>query len=264
MKDVWIYSVVASLWPQREGKREGKGARGGMGPYCLSSPSSPSPMSPPASGMLPRFRLSITPAPVATDPSAPLQQCLDLGLGRQACASRDQSTPEREDGQPPDSADTPATSREVGSFTHDRESGIYSLQWESMSEFHVWRQAEERAHSIELIASSTVSGGRLWLQKRVYVCARQLSGGPNKYKKKYNRFRKIGTKKTGCRCRVIIKRYHHTPIVLGRYFNAHDHDLGLGNVAYMRLSRAARETINSMLIQQVDRRVIVRNYLNII
>jgi hypothetical protein len=210
--------------------------------------------------MLPRFRLSITPAPVATEPSArtapPLQQCLDLGIGRQACGPHDQSAPEREDGHP---SDTPATSRKVGSFTHDRESGIYSLQWESMSQFHEWCQEEARAHSIEFIASSTVSGGDLWLQKHVYVCARQLSGGPNKYNKKFHRFWKIGTKKTGCHCQVVIKRYHHTPIVLGRYFNVHDHDLGLGNVAYMRLSRAARETVNAMLIQQVDRRAIVRN-----
>jgi hypothetical protein len=135
------------------------------------------------------------------------------------------------------------------------------LQWEDLASFHTWRREEERAHAIELIASSTVSGGRLWLQKRVYVCARQLSGGPNKYKKKFQRFRKIGTKKTGCRCRIVIKRYHHTPIVLGRYVSTHDHDLGLGNIAYMQLSRAARATAKAMLVQQVDRRAIVRHYL---
>jgi len=135
------------------------------------------------------------------------------------------------------------------------------MQWEDLSAFHAWRREEELAHSIELIASSSVSGGRLWLQKRVYVCARQLSGGASKYKKKYNRFRKIGTKKTGCRCWVVIKRYHHMSLVLGRYVDKHDHDLGLANIAYMRLSRAARETARAMLIQQVDRRAIVRNYL---
>jgi hypothetical protein len=135
------------------------------------------------------------------------------------------------------------------------------LHWEDLSTFYAWRREEELTHSIELIASSSVSGGRLWLQKRVYVCARQLSGGPSKYQKKYSRFRKIGSKKTGCRCRVVIKRYHHTPLVLGRYVDKHDHDLGLGNIAYMRLSRAARETARALLVQQVDRRAIVRNYL---
>jgi hypothetical protein len=41
----------------------------------------------------------------------------------------------------------------------------------------------------------------------------------------------------------------------------HDHDLGLGNIAYVWLSCAARETARSMLIQQVDWRAIVRDYL---
>ena len=223
--------------------------------------------------MLPRFRMSIAPAPVAiatelAAQTAPLQLCLDLGIGRQAHGSREAPAElgdtELGDTHPPDSADIPAASHKVGSFINDKERGIYPMQWDDLSSFHTWRREEELAHSIELIASSTVSGGRLWLQKRVYVCARQLSGGPNQYKKKFNRFRKIGTKKTGCRCRVVIKRYHHTPTVLGRYVNVHDHDLGLGNIAYMRLSRDARETVKAMLIQQVDRRAIVRNHFNMI
>jgi hypothetical protein len=217
--------------------------------------------------MLPRFRLSIAPAPVATEPSAaapPLEMCLDLGIGCQARGPRE-ACAEDGDTHPPDSADTPATSRKAGSFSHDQERKIYTLQWEDLSSFHAWRREEELTHSIELIASSTVSGGRLWLQKRVYVCARQLSGGANKYVKKFpHRFRKIGTKKTGCRCRIIIKRYHHTPTVLGRYVNVHDHDLGLGNIAYMRLSRTARETVKTMLVQQIDRRAIVRNLQSLI
>jgi hypothetical protein len=217
--------------------------------------------------MLPCFCLSITPAPVAVAAelsiqTAPLQLCLDLGIGCQASGSRE-APAEHGDTHPPDSADTPATSRKVSSFIYDKERGIYPLQWEDLSSFHAWRREEELAHSVELIAFSTVSEGRLWLQKRIFVCARQLSGGPNKYKKKFSRFRKISTKKTGCRCRTIIKRYYHTPTVLGRYVNVHDHNLGLGNIAYMCLSRSARETVKAMLIQQVDRRAIVRNYVNI-
>jgi hypothetical protein len=70
--------------------------------------------------------------------ATPLELCLDLGVGYQAHGSREESitTPEGGD-RPPDSADSPATS------------------------------------SIELIASSSVSGGRLWLQKRLFVCVRQ-------------------------------------------------------------------------------------------
>src|SRR6266849_2776444 len=234
--------------------------RGGMRPHCVSLPI-PHPI-PSLPTMLPRFCLSIAPADTDRSTAAPLELCLDLGIGYQGHGSREESTttPECRD-HPPDSADTPATSRKVGSLLHDQESEIYPMQWEDLSAFHAWRQEEELAHSIELIASSSVSGGRLWLQKRVYVCACQLSGGASKYKKKYNRFRKIGTKKTGCRCRVVIKHYHHTSLVLGCYVDKHDHDHGLANIAYMHLSRAAQETARAMLIQQVDRRAIVRNYL---
>jgi hypothetical protein len=51
------------------------------------------------------------------------------------------------------------------------------------------------------------------------------------------------------------------PIVLGCYVSTHDHNLGLGNIAYMQLSRAARATAKTMLVQQVDRRAIVHHYL---
>ena len=215
--------------------------------------------------MLPRFCLSVAPAPVATEPAiVPLQLCLDLGIGNQACGFRSGSVPANEDGHPLDSTDIPVTSRDVGSFIYDQENCIYPLEWEDLSSFHIWHWEEEHAHSIELIASSTVSGGWLWLQKRIYVCACQLSGGPNKYQKKFPHcFQKISTKKTGCCCQIVIKWYHHMPTVLGRYVSKHDHDLGLSNIAYMRMSHAACETVRAMLIQQIDQRAIVHN-MNII
>ena len=220
-------------------------------------------MSPPASRILPHFCLSITPAPVATElptPTAPpLEMCLDLGIGCQVHGSEEAS--ESRDTHPLDSTDTPTTSCRVGSFTHDQKNKIYLLQWEDLSSFHVWCQEEELAHSIELIVSSTVSEGCLWLQKHVYVCARQLSGGPNKYNKKFSHcFQKIGTKKTGCHCRIVIKHYHHTPMVLGCYVSGHDHNLGLSNIAYMHLSHTAQETVKTMLIQQIDQRAIMCNH----
>ena len=145
-------------------------------------------MSPTASRILPHFHLSIAPAPVAAElpaPTAPpLKMCLNLGIGCQAHGSEEAS--ESEDTHPLDSADMPTTSHRVGSFTHNWENKIYSLQWENLSFFHMWHREEELAHSIELIASSTVSGGRLWLQKCVYVCTCQLSGGSNKYNKKFS------------------------------------------------------------------------------
>ena len=120
-------------------------------------------MSPLVSKILLCFCLSIAPAPVAaelpTPTTLPLEMCLDLGVGCQVRGSEEAS--ESGDTHPPDSADMPTTSCSVESFTHNQKNKIYSLQWEDLSSFHVWCQEEELAHSIELIASLTVSRGHL-------------------------------------------------------------------------------------------------------
>jgi hypothetical protein len=96
--------------------------------------------------------------------------------------------------------------------------------------------------------------------KHVYICSRQLSGGRSKYQKKHpERQRKIESKKTGCRCRIIIKYYPHTSAILGCYASEHDHEIGLANIAYTWMSRVAREKINYKLSQKIDPREIVRN-----
>ena len=136
--------------------------------------------------MLLCFRLSVAPAPVTMEPAImPLQLCLDLGIGNQAHGFRSESVPANEDGHPLDSTDIPVTSCDVGSFIYNQENCIYPLEWKDLSSFHTWCREEEHAHSIELIASSTVSGVWLWLQKHIYICTCQVSGGPNKYQKKF-------------------------------------------------------------------------------
>jgi hypothetical protein len=133
------------------------------------------------------------------------------------------------------------------------------MEWAGPAEFEAWRREEELAYSIELIPSNTVHGGKLWTLKRTYVCSRQPSGVPKKYQKKFpDRQRKIESKKTGCRCRIIIKSYPHTSAILGRYVSEHDHQTGLANIAYTRMSRVAREKIKYKLAQKIDPREIVR------
>ena len=143
------------MWPQCEGRGT---RRGDVFLLCFPPiPHSPLPASPLM--MLPCFCLSVAPAPVAMEPAiTPLQLCLDLGIGNQARGFRSRSVPANEDGHPPDSTDIPATSCDVGSFIYDQENCIYPLEWEDLSSFHTWHREEEHAHSIELIASSTVSG----------------------------------------------------------------------------------------------------------
>jgi hypothetical protein len=188
---------------------------------------------------LPHFRLSIAPpAPeMSTGPIAPpTQSRLDLRTV------------------------DPATSRRAGSFNYDREHG-FPLEWSNLAEFHAWRREEELAYSIELIGSTVRDGKKnpLWMKKRLFVCSRQPSGGKSKYQKKFpDRQRKIESKKSGCHCKIWIKLYYHTPIVLGRYETEHDHEIGLANIAYTRMSRGARDQIKNMLMQKVDPREIVR------
>jgi hypothetical protein len=134
------------------------------------------------------------------------------------------------------------------------------LEWSDFAAFNAWRREEELRYSIELIPSTVKRGGPLWTEKRLYVCSRQLSGGLKPYEKKNPDWhRKIDSKKTGCGCRVVIKLYPHTDSILGNYMNAHDHEVGSDNIAYTRMSGVAREQIQSMLVQKVDRKEIVRH-----
>jgi hypothetical protein len=212
-----------------------------------------------------RFRLSIAPpdASMMAGPSAPpAELCLDLGLTQSNAPAAPERSPraERPSDDPPETAETPATSTRRGSFNYDRERGNFLLEWSDLAAFNAWRREEELRYSIELIPSRVRSGGTLWTQNRLYVCSRQLSGGRKEYeKKKPDWNRKIGSKKTGCRCRVIIKLYLHTDTILGHYRNAHDHEVSSANIAYTQMSGVAREQIKSMLVQKVDHKEIVRN-----
>jgi hypothetical protein len=198
---------------------------------------------------LPPFRLSVArPTTLTPGPSAlPQELSLDLRAHRNGSEFADEG------------AESPATSTKKGSFRYDQASGDYPMEWPSLADFEAWRGSEERAHTIELIGAKFTSGGPLWTQKRVYVCARQRSGGQKHYEKVHPDWqRKIDTKKTGCRCRVIIKLYPHSPIILGHYTKEHDHEIGAANIKFTQLSRGVREQIKLMLAQKMDVREIVR------
>jgi len=192
----------------------------------------------------------------------PAELYLDLGLiqGNTPTTLERSLHTECPSDDPPETAETPATSTRRGSFNYDRECGNYPLEWSDLAAFNAWRQEEELCYSIELIASRVGSGGSLWTQNQLYICSRQLSGGQKEYKKKNPDWkRKIGSKKTGCHCRVIIKLYLHTNTILGNYRNVHDHEVSSDNIAYTWMSGIAWEQIKSMLVQKVDHKEIVCN-----
>ena len=192
--------------------------------------------------LLPPFRLppALREHVVATGPSAPSDpfSCLDFrGSSR---------------GNIPD-AEFLASSRSKGSFNWDREQGGFSLEWANYAEFEKWCRMEELASSIEFIMSTSRNDGILSSQWKLFVCGRQHSGGGREYEKKCpERERKIGIRKSGCCCQIVIKQYHHTSTVLGRYVSEHDHEIGAANIAYTRLSGATRERIKIMLDLKID------------
>jgi hypothetical protein len=96
--------------------------------------------------------------------------------------------------------------------------------------------------------------------RRVYICSCQLSRGQNKYQKKHLEWEcKIDSKKTGCRCRIVIKYNPHTSTILGCYASEHDHEIGLANITYIWTSRVAHKKIKYKLAQKIDLREIVHN-----
>ena len=207
--------------------------------------------------LLPRFCLSPVsrePVVVAGPTAPPLMVCLNFSASSRGNIPRGNIPC----GNISDNAESPATSRRVGSFNWDWEQGRFTRKWANLAEFETWHRVEEHASSIELVASTTRADGKLWSRWQLFVCRRQDSGGGRTYQKKNpNRECTIPHKKTGCRCEVLIKQYPHTSTILGCYVADHDHEIGAANIAHTCLSGTTWEQIKMMLIQTIDRREIM-------
>jgi hypothetical protein len=138
----------------------------------------------------------------------------------------------------------PVVSRDVkrGSYQYDLASGKYPLSWTSLSNLEAWIRAEESQKSIELALKEVVpnkgKGAHHWSKKHVYVCARMGTGGKSKYIPKNNQERKIGSKRTPCQCRLVVKIYPSTDTLLGTYENDHSHPIGSQNLIYTHIPAA--------------------------
>lgn len=72
-------------------------------------------------------------------------------------------------------------------------------------------------------------------------------------------YRTRSSKRTGCRCRVIIKTYHHVPTVLGWYRTEHDHATGVDNFMFTRLPDSTRAYALNLLRRQMSAKEVVSN-----
>ncbi|KAH9173877.1 hypothetical protein EDB89DRAFT_2068386 [Lactarius sanguifluus] len=174
----------------------------------------------------------------------PETSCVPVNLESPAetSASEGASLSEHQNAEPID----PATLRLCGSITYDRENG-YDLEWESIDEFHQWRENEQQAHGIELRLAQTVlsHGSAVYTVSRLYVCACQGTGGDTGYQRKTDRKSRKEHKRldAGCPCQVKIKIYPHTSTILGRYAPDHSHPTGKDNLKHIRIWVPAREHI---------------------
>ena len=156
----------------------------------------------------------------------------------------------------------PATSLRNGSISHDRKRRKMEREWENEESFLAWLAAEGAKHSIELIMSNVAcSDSPFWQEQRILKCSREYMGGrPDQQSGSSapeERNRKIPSKKTGCRCRLTLKFYRHTEIILGKYKSEHDHPLRDNNLRFTRLTDGTKDLVLVMLTMGIDAKTIV-------
>ena len=166
---------------------------------------------------------------------------------------------------PIDPAIDPATTRLRGSITYDRENG-FDLEWESMDEFHQWRENEERAHGIEirLAHTETSHGSAIFTGSRLWVCSRQGTGGDTHYQRTTDCKSRKGRKclDGGCPCQVKIKSYPHTLTILGKYSPDHSHLTRKDNLKHVRIRVPAREHVMELIrLGLMDKEIVRANFL---
>ncbi|KIJ93053.1 hypothetical protein K443DRAFT_647197 [Laccaria amethystina LaAM-08-1] len=151
----------------------------------------------------------------------------------------------------------------IGTIEYDRENG-YGLKWDSWAEMEVFVRAEEERKNIELIRKEIRRNKRptkRWAETHYFVCARQGAGGASKYmKKKPGWTRSVPLKRTRCDCRLTVKTYPGTDVVLGAYQSEHMHAIGQENACFTRLPELARAEIERLLRSGMEAKEVVRKY----
>jgi len=147
----------------------------------------------------------------------------------------------------------------VGSFAQDPSWG-YDLYWKDAQTLKEWMNKEEDEKTIEFSMKEVrkASSGKPWLEKHIYVCGREFTGGKNKYEKKHDRKRKVGPKRIGCPVRLTVKSYPTTTELRGKLTGgSHTHKTGRENARFMRLRKETRKEIERLLRLGVEPKKVV-------
>ena len=105
------------------------------------------------------------------------------------------------------------------------------------------------------------SDSLFWQEQHILKCLREYMGGrPDQQSRssapeEWNR--KIPSKKTGCWCRLTLKFYWHTEIILGKYESEHDYLLRDNNLRFMWLTDRTKDLVLVMLTMGIDTKTIV-------
>lgn len=131
-----------------------------------------------------------------------------------------------------------------GDYLYDLRSGKFNKSWTSWRDFEGFLANEQDRLSIEFRKVKTETGKHLFVERMCYLCSRGYTGGHKVYKKKHpDRKRKVEKKFTYCECSIIVKSYHGTETILGKYRPEHNHPVGRENIKFTRISRETRNWI---------------------
>ncbi|KAJ7210954.1 hypothetical protein C8J57DRAFT_1097961 [Mycena rebaudengoi] len=146
----------------------------------------------------------------------------------------------------------PAPPPPIGSYAYDLASGKYELRWADWASFLKWKSSEEESKCIELRLVNTYTGtppaATAFERQCRYVCSRGGTGGIKPYTKRHPEWRfKLGSKRTDCRCSLLVKEYPGIKVILGNYLDTHNHPLGNENIRYTQIPKDLHEYIAGLL-----------------
>lgn len=130
----------------------------------------------------------------------------------------------------------------------------YTLVFENLEAFQVWREKEEQEKIVEFVKGDTHGSKAVPPRFKDHVklvCARHSRSGRKKYVKKYpERVRKVPSRKLegrGCPASISYKTYFDTPEVRVCYMSQHSHEIGPANLPFTSRGRRAQAASKSAM-----------------